>query len=655
MNLSVVIVNYNVKYFLEQCLHSVKKAISRVDAEVFIVDNNSVDGSVEMVREKFPEFTLIDNHNNVGFSKANNQAIKIAKGDYVLLLNPDTVVEDDTFSKVVDYLDSHPDAGGLGVKMLDGKGKFLPESKRGLPTPSVAFYKIFGLSKLFPKSKTFGKYHLGYLDRDKVHEVEILSGAFMVLRKTVLDKIGYLDETFFMYGEDIDLSYRIIKAGYKNIYFPETRIIHYKGESTKKSSVNYVLIFYNAMIIFAKKHFSSKNAKTLSVLINFAVYFRAFLAIINRFFKRALLPVADMVLLAGGLIAIKNYWEHNVIFPQGGNYPIELVTAALPAYLLIWIFSVYMSGGYDRPLRISKLFQGLFIGTVFILTIYALLPESYRFSRAIIVFGALWGLLSTISIRFILHVSGLKYYRIGVKLNKRFIIAGDKEEAERVAELIRKTDMNPGFIGLVSINDQNGKSEGFIGNIDQIKDIINIYKIDEVIFCAKDLPAQSIIDSMSELNLSQVEFKIAPPESLSIIGSQSINTSEDIYIIELDSITKENNRRSKRFFDLVFGILALSISPLLIFLTKKPAGFFRNLALVLTGKLSWVGYCPSGNPDTSSLPTIKKGVLNPTDILKNKSISTETIERLNLLYARDYKVLNDISICFKGIRNLGRK
>ena len=243
MKLSVIIVNYNVKYFLEQCLLSALKAAERVSTEIFVVDNNSVDGSVEMVQQKFPSVKVIANTKNTGFSKANNQGIRESKGEYVLLLNPDTVVEEDTFEKVVSFMDQHSDAGGLGVKMLDGTGRFLPESKRGLPTYDVAFYKIFGLSKLFPRSKTFGKYHLGYLDENKTHEVDVLAGAFMLLRKSVLDKIGLLDEDYFMYGEDIDLSYRITKAGYKNYYFPETRIIHYKGESTKRTSVNYVLVF----------------------------------------------------------------------------------------------------------------------------------------------------------------------------------------------------------------------------------------------------------------------------------------------------------------------------------------------------------------------------------------------------------------------------
>ncbi|MEZ4937615.1 MAG: glycosyltransferase family 2 protein, partial [Crocinitomicaceae bacterium] len=275
MDISIVIVNYNVEHFLEQCLNSVFSALKKVDGEVWVVDNNSIDGSMAMVKAKFPQVRLIENKENVGFSKANNQAIRESQGKYVLLLNPDTVVEEDTFEKVVQFMNEHPDAGGLGVNMIDGKGNFLPESKRGLPTPSVAFYKIFGLSRLFPRSKKFGKYHLGYLSKEETHEIEILSGAFMLMRKEALDKVGLLDESFFMYGEDIDLSWRIILGGYKNYYYPGTRIIHYKGESTKKTSVNYVFVFYKAMIIFAKKHFSQKNARTFSFLINMAIYFRA--------------------------------------------------------------------------------------------------------------------------------------------------------------------------------------------------------------------------------------------------------------------------------------------------------------------------------------------------------------------------------------------
>ena len=216
MDLSIVIVNYNVKHFLQQCLQSVLDASKNIDAEIFVVDNKSVDGSVEMVRQNFPSVTLIANQENLGFSKANNLAIRQSTGEYVLLLNPDTVVQEDTFEKCLQYARSKKDLGGLGIKMIDGSGAYLPESKRGLPSPWTAFYKMLGLSSLFPKSKKFSRYYLGHLSKDENNEIEILSGAFMFMKKACLDKVGLLDEDFFMYGEDIDLSYRILKGCYSN-------------------------------------------------------------------------------------------------------------------------------------------------------------------------------------------------------------------------------------------------------------------------------------------------------------------------------------------------------------------------------------------------------------------------------------------------------
>ncbi len=450
MKLSIIIVNYNVQHFLEQCLHSVHKAVKNVSSEIIVVDNNSVDGSIAMLKKKFPEVTLIENKKNTGFSFANNQAIKISKGEYILLLNPDTVVEEDTFEKIILFMDAHPDGGGLGVKMLDGKGNFLPESKRGLPTPAVAFYKIFGFSRIFPKSKIAGKYHLGFLDKDKTHEVEVLSGAFMLLRKSVLDKVGLLDETFFMYGEDIDLSYRIILAGYKNYYFPETRIIHYKGESTKKSSVNYVFVFYKAMIIFAQKHFSKNKAQLFSFFINVAVYLRAGTAISFRYIKSIALPVFDFSLIMMGLLLIKDYYEKNIKFITGGSYSDSLISIAFPSYVIVWMFTVYLSGGYDKPIRMFRILRGVLVGTAIILIGYALLPEAYRFSRALILFGMSWVLLSYLSSRLVFHFIGLKSFNLNANKSKRIAIIGKREEFERVSGLLKQTNIHTNFLGFQS-------------------------------------------------------------------------------------------------------------------------------------------------------------------------------------------------------------
>jgi GT2 family glycosyltransferase len=661
LKLSVIIVNYNVKYFLEQCLHSVAKACEKMDAEIFVVDNNSVDGSVELVRKKFPSVKIISNRENKGFSKANNQAIRVAEGEYVLLLNPDTVVEEDTFEKILRFMDEHQEAGGLGVKMIDGSGKFLPESKRGLPTPGVAFYKMFGLSKLFPHSKTFGRYHLSYLDPEKIHEVEVLAGAFMLIRKSVLDKIGLLDETFFMYGEDIDLSYRITKAGYKNYYFPETRIIHYKGESTKKSSVNYVLVFYNAMIIFAKKHFPKKNASLFSFIIHLAIYLRAASAIAGRFVKKIFLPVLDAVLLFSGMFFLKEYWSENMKV----NYPQEYILFAVPVYILIWTISIYFSGGYDQPVKLPKIIRGIFSGTILILVVYALLPETYRFSRAMILLGAVWASFSMIVSRLIINLFKWKDFMLESNIRKRLLIAGEEEEGSRVLSLLKLSGSTHNFIGFVQPSEGkaiNGTGKHLpefekyvLGTAEKFKEIMDVYAIDEVIFCAKDIPSNRIISYMSIPTVNEVEYKIAPPESLFIIGSSSVNNPGELYVIDTNSISKSVNKRNKRLTDILLCILFILLSPVLIFVQKNPGGYFSNLLNVLTGKNSWVGYDTQTSSANTGLPSIRKGILNPLDMITNKKLDESTVLRLNSLYAKDYHVNTDLNIIRRSLRNLGRR
>lgn len=656
IKITVIIVNYNVAYFLEQCLHSVKKALQHVRGEVIVVDNNSVDGSVAMVQQKFPEFMIIANKQNTGFSFANNQALKIANGDYCLLLNPDTVVEEDTFKKVVDFMDAHADAGGLGVKMIDGKGNFLPESKRGLPTPAVAFYKIFGLSFLFPKSKIFGKYHLGYLNKEETHEIEILSGAFMLMRKSVLDKVGLLDEAFFMYGEDIDLSYRIIKGGYKNYYFPGTSIIHYKGESTKKSSVNYVFVFYKAMVIFARKHFSDKNANLFSLLINIAIYLRAGAAIATRFIKRLLLPGIESILIYTALFFLVNYWEKNVKYIDGGKYPEALLGFIIPVYIFIWLMAVWISGGYDKPVKLIKIIKGFGIGTAFILVAYALIPEDLRFSRAIILLGALAAIGISLFLRFILHSLKVADFSLGAAQHKRFLIAGNYDESKRVSELLEKTSIIPSSIIFLSADEDWEKyPDYFTGSLSQLEESIMIHKIDEIIFCAKDLSSQKIIELMSHLVQTNVDFKIAPPESLFLVGSNSIDSAGDLYVIDINSIAKPENKRNKRLFDLFTSLLMIPFLPVLIMIVEHKSGFIKNIFSVLFGLKSWVGYNVvqhHDEPILKPLPVIKKGVLSPADGIKI-NINNANIHKLNLLYSKDYTVWQDLKIVLKAFRKLG--
>lgn len=653
MKLSVVIVNYNVQHFLESCLQSVMVACEGIEAEVFVVDNDSVDGSVEMVRSRFPSVILIDNKENVGFSRANNQAMRIAQGELVLLLNPDTLVEADTFSKCIAFMDSHEDCGGLGIRMVDGKGNFLPESKRGLPTPEVAFYKIFGLSWLFPRSKRFGRYHLTYLDEHATHEVEVLSGAFMLMRKEVLDKVGLLDEEFFMYGEDVDLSYRIILGGWKNYYYPDARIIHYKGESTKKGSLNYVYVFYNAMAIFARKHFSAERARLFSMLINLAIVFRATVALLNRFVKAVALPFADGALVYTGLAMIAGYWERSVRADEGLHYPDEFYLLVLPAYVLIWLAGVWFSGGYDRPVRVLRIVYGLVAGSAVILMAYGLLAEEVRFSRAVLLLGSLWTLITVPALRFLLHWSGIGSLELNGSRNRRFVIVGQQWEVERVELLLRETFRGPEFIGHVSSTDVG--FDGALGTVVQLDEVIRIHAATEVIFCAADMPARQIIDIMTQTAHQQVDFKIAPQEGMFLIGSNSINTAGDLYTFGINPVSKASNMRLRRLFDVTLSLLLIVLLPLVIWTMRRPMGLFSNIMLTFIGRRTWVGYARDGGADRDfHLPKLAAGVLSPLDGLDGGQLDAEGLVRINLRYAKDYSVLNDLAVVLKGFRELGR-
>ena len=642
MNLSVIIVNYNVKHFLEQCLISVEKALEKIDSEIIVVDNNSVDGSINLIKDKFSHVNLIANEKNTGFAVANNQAIKIAKGKYVLLLNPDTIVQEDTFSKCLNFMENKADAGALGVKMFDGNGKFLPESKRGLPTPGVAFCKIFGLSTLFPKSKYFGKYHLGFLSKNKIHQVDILSGAFMFIRKQAIEKVGLLDEAFFMYGEDIDLSYRIIKGGYKNYYFSETNIIHYKGESTKKSSINYVFVFYKAMIIFAEKHFTKKNIKTFSFLINIAIYFRASIAVLQRIIKRWSLSILDFLLFTGLIYGFSIFYQDfsEVIFP------FEKVKIIIPIYALIWTLSNRTFGIHQPPFKIVNILKSNAAGLIFLLACYALIPKSIQFSRVVILGSSLITLFVSYLTRYSFHIFKIGLFENQLNKNKTIAIVGSHEEFNRIQNLMISNHNTIKKVYRICPNKDLISDIKFDGNIDQLNEFISINKVDEVIFCAKDISAQNIIYSMAYVNTKKnINFKILPEKSQFIIGSKSIYINENYYTTELKSINSPENIRKKRSFDFYSSLILIMILPVLIIFSKKYPLILKELWNVFYGNKTWIGY--QNTSQSKNLPEIKSSVfslVNKSD--KNKP---EISNKLNIIYAKDYSLILDLNLLLQRI------
>ncbi len=648
MQISVIIVNYNVRYFLEQALRSVQKACAGMQNEIWVVDNASSDHSVDLVREKFPDVKLIANQVNVGFSKANNQAIKQCSGKYILLLNPDTIIEENTLQKCFAFMESTVDAGALGVRMIDGAGKFLPESKRGFPTPFVAFCKTFGLSSLFPKSKVFNRYHLGYLSENQSSTVDVLSGAFMLLRKDVLDKVGLLDEAFFMYGEDIDLSYRITKGGYRNYYFADTTIIHYKGESTKKGSLNYVKTFYQAMIIFAKKHFSGTSATVFIWMLQLAIYFRAAITLIFNFFKKIYLPVLDAALIFGGMYLLKDYWARTY-YHNPDYYPSSFLFFNIPLYIAVWLISVYFRGGYDERYNLRKIGAGLLVGTILVAAVYGLLDMQYRTSRALIVLSAFWAAIAMMGLRLILHFVQYGHLDLTKISQRNIVIVGAEAEVQRVKALLQLALFNHNLIGIVSPLDD---SEDSISSMEDLEEVVSIYNVNEVIFCAKDVSSKDIMHWMHRLG-TKVVIRILPEASSSIIGSSSKDSSGELFTVEIKyKLASKEAMRNKRLVDVLVSFGLLLFAPILMFYIPNLWGFLRNWSLVIIGKKTWVGYEPPAELHTN-LPAIRAGVLSKAGTFPGRAFDDATKQRINFFYAKDYHYGVDLEVLRKGWRKLG--
>lgn len=629
MKLSVIIVNYNVQYFLEQCLMSVEKALVGIDAEVFVVDNVSKDDSVEMVRNKFPQVVLIANQENVGFSRANNQAMRLAKGEYVLLLNPDTLVEEDTFKKCIQWMDEHPQGGGLGVRMVDGSGKFLPESKRGIPFPMTSFYKISGLYRLFPHSSSINHYYLGNLSEMENNEVEILSGAYMFMRKKALDEVGLLDEDFFMYGEDIDLSWRILKGGYKNYYLADTRIIHYKGESTKKGSLNYVYVFYQAMDIFAKKHFSSKGAGGFSALLQLAIWFRASLSFVKRIVSALTFPVMDLLLTLTLWWLVKNIYSEatHITIPNAIAIPAFVITG------LFWTTQAWLQGLYDRPLKPNKTWIAIGKAAVFVLLIYSLLPETWRFSRLLIIIGSLLAMVVFWINRKLL----VWWQERGMVSVQHGLIVGSEEESIRVLGLRKQT---------AALSFSRLEPTAFASAVSgqTLSSKVRIEQIAEVVFCAKDVSSESIIAAMSQLSNAGVEMKIAPPESYFLIGSQSIDGVGNQVMVDINSISLPENKRKKRLLDIATSVFVFLFFVMIALLGRWRGHYFKAAIAVLLSQKTWVGYAHK----TTGLPPLPIPII----LIYNEDLDQDQKAKHAMLYAKDYNVMNDLRVLLKTFFNI---
>ncbi len=486
-----------------------------------------------MLKKQFPQVNLIENKKNVGFAKANNQAIKLSPSDYILLLNPDTILQEDTLEKCVTKMDNDSKIGALGIKMYDGNGKYLPESKRGFPSPIAALSKMTGLSKIFTKSKLFGKYHLGYLDKNKNHEVDVLSGAFMLIRKSVFDTIGLLDESYFMYGEDIDLSYRIQQAGYKNYYFAESNIIHFKGESTKKGNLNYIKLFYGAMIIFATKQLSKTQANILIPILKVGIILRAFLEIIEQLLSKFFYPLIDLSLMLFNLLTLKYIFEQYIKYDEHLTYPSTFMYINIPIYISLWLMSLWMIGAYTKNAKWKHIIIGLTIGFLIISIVYSFFPLSLRSSRGIIILAFI---LNTFSLLLYRWIGSLTFQLKNNFFNtqEHYILVCEQEECINLQKLVYKTQPNNQYIGYVTVQDVIKKDKNYLGKTLQIKDILEAYPISQIYFSTDSITMQIIVETMQKTTNKSIHFKLIVKNQY-IINSNNKNIQGEIEGFEFPS------------------------------------------------------------------------------------------------------------------------
>lgn len=644
-DIGIVIVSYNVRSFLEQCLVSVRNAVtSNLSVEIWVVDNASVDGTAQMVRELFPEVRYIQNHQNVGFSTANNQAIRQMDAKYVLLLNPDTVIEEKTLQYCYDFMECHPKAGAVGIRMIDGSGKFLPESKRGVPDLWNSFCKLFYLSGLFPTSKLFSGYYLGFLPEMETNKVEVLCGAFMFIRSDTLEKTGLLDEAFFMYGEDIDLSYRILKNGYDVWYYPDTTIIHYKGESTKKASLQYLKTFYGAMQIYVSKHYGHGKASVFAYIINAVIGLRAIMSGIVMFLSSTLMLFMDGLIFFGCLWIIKSFWAV-YYFEDADYYSNSPITLTLLGYTLIWISALWLNGYYDHPTSLRKRWTSILTGTVIILLIYALLPEMIRTSRAIILLGAFAGILA-------LSVSSFMYKlffnrKITSVKDNNIAIVGTEYNILKLIDVYKTSYRIDACYHISPYNDAGNSF--FTNSLMNLPVVVQKLMVNEVVFCSEDVAMKDIFHTMSSIG-SGVSYKIGSVESMSIIGSDDRNTrGELIYLSVQYRLEDITIRRYKRLSDILLSIIFIIFSPILWLLNGMKGELFLHIFNVLTGKYTWIGYAGI-EKDYYSLPVLPKSII-PCNI-SNVYNSNADLRSVNISYAKRYSLWTDIGIVLYNLNHL---
>jgi GT2 family glycosyltransferase len=673
-DISVVIVNYKVKEYIANLLNSLGKAQHNVNLEIFVVDNASGDDSISYLKKRYPDVNYIANEENLGFGKANNQAIKQATGKFTLIINPDTVVSEDTLDVLVDYMNRHPECGVSGCKIMNPDGTFARECRRSVPDLKSAVFRVLALDVLFPKSKFFGKRYLGWLPESENAKVPVLSGSCMFWRTSLLKELGGFDEDFFMYCEDDDICYRVQQTDYTVDYVAETSIIHYKGESTKKDDLRYIRIFNKALYQFFAKHYSSRYSLIFRIFIYLAIWLKIIISFMSTGFKKFKNVLADILILnlsvvAGFLVRYGVLQGVNIINPEGTKY---LWINALSTILFLFVGG--MLGLFKQKKEsISTSLKALtltYAGVVFV----TFFVRNLAYTRLGLILGFIFGVIFFVAYKLILvNRSESGAYNRGKIRNARVIIVGDVEQSGDLSSKIQsRPDWSYEVVGHVSVNGKDSH-EDQLGSLAQLKDLVKAYNVDQVFFALNSISYKQMLKEISNLQNEDVIFKLIPDSMDFILGKSNVEYLEAIPLVEVVfEYTKPVNKLLKRIFDVsialpLFVLQGLIIWPSLLFgkheyvwlggykfhknmADNKWKNRFRLLEYVLSGDLSLVGSPITGDGNQKDNP-VKKGITGIIQISEHRIQKPEEADSFALYYFQNYSLWMDIDILIKTFFN----
>jgi O-antigen biosynthesis protein len=684
-DISIVIVNYNVKEYLTNLLHSIRKSTGSLSLEIFVVDNKSTDGSAEYLKPRFPEVLFIENQDNLGFGRANNQAIRRASGKYILLINPDTLIREDTLQVMFDHMESNPNTGAAGCKLLNPDGSFAPESKRSVPTPLSALWKVLGLTYLFPKNRKFSDYYLGWMDENAIGQVPVLSGSFMFFRADVLNKLDGFDERFFMYGEDIDLSYRTTQAGYTIDYVPLTSIIHYKGESTKKENLDYVILFNKAMYQFFEKHYSYAYTFFFKLIIKLGIVLRASTSYLVSVVKRSYKPVTDLLIL-NVLVFIFFLIRYQIPAGQIVNdyHPSFLFVNLLLSVLFIALGRYYELYGLNKNsvMAAVKAVVISFAGVVFI----TFFLRDFAFSRWILLFGAFTGAMLLGLTRF--YAKHYSKSASGTLKPQRILIVGvSSKTIDLITQIRSKVEWNYEIVGIIVQKDESWNDDieniKVIGRTEHVPDLVRFHKIDHLIFLGNSVSSYEILNIMTQIPQEGVQFKIVPESMDFIIGKSNVEYFDDVPFVDVRlAYSLPWNVFLKRNLDFWLSLIILLIGfpffavlgsiarirygapqKVRFALDKNRSDFlylwnpynkirwanrYLQVWFIFTGKISFVGAPIIEN--RSDIPVYyKPGLTGLRQINESRLYRESEKQKFEIHYVQNYNIWLDFDILFRSL------